>query len=125
MPSIVAGSYLTIGIGQTYQYVTNVAVDGVGVDLSLADISFLAKRRPDHDSDADAIVNATSAGGQIVVAGANNNTVTVTLNAATTANYDEHPLLYWQLKVETSTGAVYGLDAGRMAIGRDVVRSVT
>jgi hypothetical protein len=119
-----AGAYLVIGIGQTYEFTTNVAVDGVGVDLSAADLRFLAKKRPECDSDADAVVNASTEGGTIAVSGTNNNVVTISLSAATTANYDECPLAFWQLKAMTSTNAVYSLDAGRMAIAYDVVRTV-
>jgi hypothetical protein len=119
-----AGDYLYILQGDSYTFSTNVAVSGVGTDLSGATIWFLAKDDP-AGADSDAIINASTTSGQIGVSGANNNVVTVTLNSATTYNYAESNSLYWSLKARTSGGFVYTLDRGRAAVRRPIVVSIS
>lgn len=116
-----AGAYLSILQGDTYSFSTNIAVDGVGTNLSGSYLWFLAKENPEYDEDADAVINASTNGGQISVSGASNNVVTINLNSATTANYDVSNLLYWALKCQTSAGAVYTLDRGRAAVVNPIV----
>lgn len=113
-----AGSYLTVFIGETYVFTSNVTLDGAAANLLGSTIRFVAKVHPEDNTDTQAIINAEG-----VVSGANNNVVTVTLTASDTAAYEPHPLLYWSLACRTSENAVYALDRGRMAIEYPVVRS--
>ena len=114
-----AGDYLFILQGDTYQFSTNVAVDGVAQNIAGATLWFMAKQEID-DADADAILNATTTSGQIQISGASSNVVTVSLNTAVTANLAESNGAYWALKARTAAGAVYSLDRGRMAIQRSL-----
>ena len=110
-----AGDYLSILQGDSYTFSTNVTVDGVAQNIAGATLWFMAKNNVD-DADADAIINATTTGGQIQITGANSSVVTVTLNTAYTANLAEANGAYWALKCRTAGCAVYSLDRGRLAI---------
>lgn len=110
-----AGAYLEIAIGETYTFTSNVLLDGAPVDLTGTSLYFLAKEDPENDTDADAIINATSFS-------VTNSVVTLTMANTLTGALDPYPLLFWQLKAVTSGGNVYGLDQGRLAVVQPVVR---
>ena len=110
-----AGNYLSIIQGDTYTFSTNIAVNNVVQNIAGASLWFLAKVNRD-DVDSNAIINASTGSGQIVISGNNSNVVTMTLNANTTANYTQSNVLYWALKAQTSVGANYTLDRGRCCV---------
>jgi len=112
-----AGDYLFILQGDTYQFSTNVAVDGAAQNIAGGTLWFMAKEAID-DADADAILNATTTSGQIQISGASSNVVTVSLNSTYTAALPVANGAYWALKARTAGGSVYSLDRGRLAIQR-------
>ncbi len=116
-----SGSYLSILQGDSYQFSTTVAIDGVAQNIAGASLWFLAKQNPEWDADADAIINASTGSGQITIGGNNNSVATVTLNSNVTANYVQANILFWALKMQTVAGAVYTLDRGRACVAVPVV----
>lgn len=116
-----AGCYLQVIQGDTYQFQTNVALDGSPVDLGTATLWFLAKSSLEFDESDDVIINASTSNGMVTVSGNSNSTVTVTLEANFTANLEGAPLAFWALKCQTLAGNVYTLDRGRIAVVRPLV----
>ncbi len=116
-----AGDYLSFLQGDTYSYSTTVALNGVAQNVFGASLWFLAKMDPRNDTDAEAIITATSANGEITVGGNNNSVVTMSLNSDFTANLAQANVLFWALKMQTVAGAVYTLDRGRCCVAVPVV----
>lgn len=108
-----AGAYLEILQGDDYSYSTNVAVDGVIQNIAGAAVQFLAKESPEWEADGQAVVNASTAGGEITIS---NNVITMTLNAATTANIPQANLCFWAMKLTTALGFNYTVDRGRLTV---------
>lgn len=111
-----AGDYLQLIQGDTYSLSTNVAVDGVGSNLSGATVWFIAMYDPADTDASQTLFNVSTATGQISISGANNNVVTVNMNSSYTANIAEANVAHWALRTVTSGGAVYTLDRGRIAV---------
>jgi len=110
-----AGDYLHILQGDSYSFSTQVTLDGVEQNVYGADISMYAVANPDLTGEL-ILFTANTNTGQVVISGANNANVTVSLNSAFTANIPQANVAQWFLRSNTSSGEVYTLDRGRIAV---------
>lgn len=109
------GDYLYMVQGDTFTYQTNVALNGVAQNVYGAELSFYALANPEIDG-VTAIINVNSSGNYIAVSGANNTTVTVTMNSAITNNVSQANVAHWFLRGELTGGNVYTFERGRLAV---------
>lgn len=111
------GAYLQILQGDTYSFSTVVSLDGVSQNITGATLWFLAKGDPDNDLDSEAVINCSTASGQISV---NVNTITISMNSDTTANYAQANVLHWALKMQLGV-TVTTLDRGRACVVTPII----
>jgi hypothetical protein len=109
--------------GDTFVYTTTLGNSWLAADFT-AGIRFTLRRVLPATSvvtDADAVDQASVAGGEIVAVGA---ALTITIPAARTTLWPAGPL-YWDLQGSITIGArVYTIASGTIRILSDVTRSV-
>jgi hypothetical protein len=108
-------SYLTIyrGDDRTLTVAASSPIQG-------SDMVFTAKRHR-RDADADAVIQKSTADGGITVIG---DEATITIDAADTDSLDDSPALFWDVQVTDTDGKTLTVATGRLAILRDITRTV-
>ncbi len=116
---------LTITRGDTKRFDLTVTdeLTGAAIDLTGATMWFTVKRSRSEPDSVKQFQKTTSDG--ITIASGSSGTATLIIAPADSASMDPARLYVWDLQIKSSTGAIYTVDSGPLAVLGDVTRATS
>lgn len=113
---------LTAKRGDTIKVRVTVQRDGAPVNLTGA-LFWLTAKRWMHQSDADALIQKSSAGGAVVVAAPATGVAIITINPDDTAGFTDSLQLHCDVQMVEQNGTVSTVALGTLTVLADVTRA--
>lgn len=101
--------------------VTN--ANGTVFDITGCTIYFTAKRSID-DSDANAVISATTLNGGVIITDAPNGVAQAIPTAVSTSGLTIDENLFWDVQIKTVGGRIHTIANGILSVVRDITRAV-